>query len=586
MSRTENAEFESGFLSDLRHVLLNNDKLVTFINSFSFGEISSARYYPTRKVVFNKDGNSIFDTSVAATTEIRICPFSPKNIGLETGTIDKMHQKMYGNYWKDYTTAKKLGINVSPKAKIKGYLLAFSDVKLAAAADYAIFNKFNEIYYLGEKNILLGVASVDGFLYLRYQAIIKLMQNNDSATIRKTLKNLLTCFYNTKRKYEEINIRQFREELAELVQDGVFSRVVNADEYSGNYYNRYGTPNSQKEFLDTVKAYIKDNISQALNDTCFGINDAYSYSRAISEIMSSRSNQDKTIFKEGFEKGMRIGMKLELLGWHPVNPNFADDTSASVNIWWKKDVTIIPNTFISGAERYEIPVSHRKSKITELFINQNGKMRCTGEHPNVNGTNVCMGDLKIELSDKVSNIQDQLQRAEELLDIINFDSAYHREQKDKLLAVSTKIKALRTATYEDEDAVKKYKVREVKFDDSDDSDEEVVIETPNARTQTIVRNGEPVASLVENILEIGGIPVNRYSPDENRLLDSEDVSEQTVEYIISDDVDVLEDIRNVTADGTRRPAIFVTGAGNIVNPHPVVNNVDVRELVLGDSNLI
>jgi len=194
----------------------------------------------------------------------------------------------------------------------------------------------------------------------------------------------LICFKQQVDKFSEINIKQFKDEIAEVCETNVFTKIVNDERSSGRYYRSYGETETPAQFISTVKAFIKESIKNATSGTIFGINNAYSYGQIINNILASKRDAEQEVFYKGFQKGMKIGLKIEMLGWRPSNVNFPDETSASM--WWEKDVTIIPDSFMWQRERYTIPEKNRCFKVDKMYVSQDGVLRCHGNHPNVQGS--------------------------------------------------------------------------------------------------------------------------------------------------------------------------------------------------------
>ena len=591
----------------LRKVLTENPELTNLLPSFGCGRIASnGTYYPTHKIKFRTDpANDAFTYDSNSEPTIRICDLSPKHItnksiyrsSNSSDDVSKYyHRNMYNSNWTGQYNAKRLGINVDRSIKVKGYVLNFNDMRTAIKESFSnyrydsIIDCLWEIYYIGERNCVLGISANTGILYIRKQTLSKMLLSNNDEAIQRGLKNLLKCFNFTLQKYESLNIRNYVEDMTQLIENDVINKVVNTNEFSRRYYDNAG-PNavSQKKFMEDIKHHIDESIKTSLRGSIFGVNEKYSYSDILSNIINKHKTIEKSIFDDGFAKGMRIGMKLEMIGWVPVNINFPDNSN-STDVWWANDVNIVPSTFIFREERYEIPEDKRKAKITKLFINQNGIMRCQGEHPNVSGSKVCMGDLTIDYSKSVSEIQDALDRAKSLLDIINYDSAYSSRDRDELLKCSTKVRSLSTRDIENGIPKKtELKIKEVNFSDNDD--EEEVEETATAVDDSetvIVHNEEVIASLIDDIEPDDPNRQGARQQVPNHVEDDENEEQIQVQtHVISNNVDTIEQIRVVEETGERRPVVFYTTSGDaVIIQAPSEHAVDSHELVLGDINLL
>jgi len=372
----------------------------------------------------------------------------------------------------------------------------------------------------------------------------------------------------------ELNIREYKEEAAEILQQNVLNKIVNDKHYGRNYHSRSET--DPDIFMTEVKKYIKDKLTSNLKGTIFGIKDSYSYGRILNDILTTRRNKEKEIFKQGFSKGMQIGLKFEMIGWRPSSPNFADEYEKH-SMWWEKEVDITPDMFIHSGKRYLIPEKNRKFHIKKLYVNQNGKMKCDGNHPNVSGSSVCMGDLSIKFNEDISDIQEVLYKVETLLDLINYDSAYHYEDMDKLLKVSTPVDMLNNVF----DAPSKKaisKIRELGSND-DDGDEEEIEETNDENMVFVDESGQVIAeqfTLPVSDDDISNINNHNSFREVIETIDNE--SERGLPTYIVNEADIAQDINYVDQNGERRPTMFVMGNGT--EPHRG------ELLTLGDSNLV
>jgi len=211
-----------------------------------------------------------------------------------------------------------------------------------------------------------------------------------------------------------------------------------------------------------------------------------------------------------------------------------------------------------------------------------------------------MGDLRINFSDELSDIQEVLKRAEELLDMINYDSAYHNDKRQHLLDVSVKNELLNDASkFKEEKKARSTSIRVLgKLSDaSDDDDEEEIVEVkkPTVTVKTIKDKKQVIAQITNfpvpkvTAIEERDAAYRRYgnsygAPDTD---ESEGVvSTQTnVPVYITNDVVTLSEITHVNSDGERRPVVFVAGPSTDVSaPQPIIR--DTEELSLGDANIL
>jgi len=586
----------------LREIFLENDKLSIFMNGLTIGKITNqGQYYPNYSIRFPKDESksNIEGISYTANEEfsaIRICDLSPKELNYRSifgedtdgyrrtssiGENQFFYCNLFNNHWRQQMPSKKIGINVNKKAKIKGYILNFSDIRklMAGLIQYdSVIDCIYEYYYVGDKNSLLAMSSINGILYIRAQALQKLLDENDKETIKKTLNNLFVCFHTMFEKFSDLNIAEFKKEFSEDIQSSLLNKIM-----VSNYYSRRFSSNINDKdpeiYISELKQYIKSQLDNFFSNGIFGIKDKYSYANIISRIITNRKEREKVIYREAYSKGMQTGLKMEMLGWKPCEINFPDDHK--ISLWWAKEVTIIPNTFMYQNVRYTIPEKERKWKIDTLYINQLGEMRCHGNHPNVSSSKVCMGDLQIDFTKDLSNIQEMLTRAVTLLDMINYDSAYDHSAQDHLVQVSTVCNVL---DIKNSTKIKMGGVRELGSNFAgDEDDEEEIIDTAKStvKKDTIqIKNSkkEVIAELIKHkpLDERSARSTDRLSAVTNDL---EELTNQTPVYYVQD-ASVLQDITVVSNNGERRPMVFISG--------PVENqSISQHEtLMLGDENIL
>ena len=599
----------------LKEIFLESDNLSVFMNSVSFGRVTSnGQFIRSGKLKFVNLGpdaeagrtyETVYEDSFGCT--IRIADFSPRDLNqrsIFTSTSEENRsyfKNIFNTYWKANT--EKIGINICRNVAIKGYMLNFVDVKEMIHKEWNLVREnstncrrygyntdesiVNEFYFVGPKNCLLAISSINSLLYIRTQTLNKLIESNDISVVKRCLKNLLTCFYQVHKNFSELNLKTFKDEVAEFAEESALNRMVNTDYFDRRYYRTFGEKEmNPKEFLERLHSFVKDTIENTVSGSVFGIKDMYSYSNLINKVMEMKKEFIKGIFTRGFTEGMRIGLRIEMIGWRPCEMQFAEIVGA--NKWWEKEVNLVPDSFIYRNEKYSIPEKHRKFKINKLYINQTGKLMCDGNHPNVSGHNVCMGDLKIDLSDKLSSIEDSLKAAEQLLDMINFDSAYHNEDRDKLLEVSTKCDIMSEKTVQH----KKDGIRELgtNFDDSDSEDEEEIIDEKKEKKKSVItkvkdNNGKVIAEIVKDSLTADQvIRIHNTNNDDTRKniksLETSFVSNNLPPVYVTQDVSVAQDISYVQQNGERRPVIFISGQGN----NAQISTTET-ELSLGDADI-
>ena len=205
-------------------------------------------------------------------------------------------------------------------------------------------------------------------------------------------------------------------------------------------------------------------------------------------------------------------------------------------------------------------------------------MKCDGKHPNVAGNRVCMGDLRISFSEELSQLQENLNRVETLLDMINYDSSYDSSKRDELLAHSVLDEVYKSKTKKAPSSG----IREVSFNEDDDVEEieekplqnQEELKTNNTRT-LILDDGSKV-SVLENILD----------NEIERGIRNHISGNTVLSNILSESVPVESDIDTYEIeDRTSEIVSFVDEQGNLIamNNNRIVINTDLH---LGDANII
>jgi len=597
----------------LHSLFEENPQLEDLKSNITFDKVSTnGSINPIGKLTFRDTDNPDAQTAIMYNREygysaIRFSKFSPRDITNRTlyahnrESVGNFWSNIYNQYWEERNTARRFGVNILKKIAIKGYILNFNDVRklidenLTSRRYDTILDNINEFYYFSDRNCLLGIATTNGSLLIRMQAMKKILDQNDDTVVKKCLKNLFVCFNKVLIKFMELNVREVHTEVAECVQQSVLNKLINGTgQYNRRFY-RYTDGAEDREGLQrNIENYIKDCLTKAFEGSVFGANDTYSYASVLNKIIKARRGSEKDVFKQGFSKGMRIGLKFEMMGWEPANPNWADSTDQA-SMWWEKEVNLKPSSFVKGGKRYLIPESERTFSVKKLYINQDGRMRADANHPNVTGSNVCMGDLQVDFSDESFDLQEMLVRVEELLDMINYDSAYRSENLEHLMEVSE----IQDSLFSENESSIKDKVRKASsireldgsFDDDEDEDEEEISEEEAIRiTHVSDNNGHHIADITNYNAVAPVRNADDEDDDEDDYYDENPERSQQIEilerqpvidnatYEINESI-VVNDISTVHENGTRRPLVFNMGVGTQVS-------APVGGFALGDDNLI
>lgn len=541
---------ESGISSAVSHQYPNYQSLIYFSN-FQLRDISD------RTIFFNRDSTNFWS-------------------------------QIYNPNWNQKLGSRRYGINVLKKLSVKGYLFNFNDVKklideCIESRSSGLLDCINEFYYASNRNILVALTTPTGHLIFRLQAVKKILECNDDITVKKCFLNIFTCYLKVLKMFTEMNIRTIQENVSGILEQGVWNELVNGDNLSRRFRNVFS--DEPEEAIDRLKrnisVYINSALENAFRNRIFGVSDQYSYARILNQIVEDNAYKEKQKFRDGFKKGVRFGLKFEMLGWEPCNPNFSDD-NRDVNIWWKKDVDIYPSSFIHKGERYLIPEKYRnKFHISELYINQDGRMRAIGNHPNVSGSSVCMGDLTIDFTNDSIDLNDYLVQAEELLDMINYDSAYRNEYLTELLEVSEKQDSL-FSSYDDKSIFRTSSIRELHFgdnnNDEDEEEEEEILSEEHENLQFSIRNNN--GEVIENAI----LQVNNNEEESFHIYYDSIVIGNTLNHVnISiEENQQHEDVYQLDESIVLNDISTVDQEGNITR---IINPIH-ESFSLGDSNLM
>ena len=581
----------------LKEILLENDNLSIYWEDISVGYIKNPRgYIETYQLKFlNREGISSYPPP-ASPTSIRISNFRLNDISTRSFTdaiVSPIYsgsdyygdanmsflRNIYNQHYRKQTTLKRTGINIYRNIKLKGYKINFKDVKKLILSDKLgktsnrIHDVIQEFYYIGDKNILIGFVTVDSICYIRQEVLLALRQTESRETIKEILRSLLNCFSVVDAKFTNHNIRTIEDQITNQVSTAIENQLFN-----GKFLSYYGIGSidefSPDRLTEIIENKTRNIIKKIIKPTIFGVNDSYSYSKILDDILRSSDKREKKVFNDGFVSGMKIGLKLEMLGWRITKEVFAN--SKSFDMWWEKDVEITPEFFYYGNERYKIPQSDRCFTITKLYINQLGKMRCKGDHPNVQQGVVCMGDLIINFAEKESVLSENLSRAETLLDIINYDSAYHKDKLQQYLKVSEKTTLYSNDPVSSTKKSKSTSIRTVSFDDCEDEDEPE--ESPKEPNK-------------DGILKINiSDDISLYRVGEEVVNEPTDYDEQ-VQTVFNNNIatyitPMLDDsqLRSVNEEGVNSPLLYIAATTETL---PVIyqqNNNE--EIYLGDNNVL
>ncbi len=327
---------------------------------------------------------------------------------------------------------KSINFNINSDLKIKGYMY-----NLKNCMTYTAGNRYSSIiryFYVGDRNIFIGAFTKHGQLYIRTSVIDKLLNNpeNNYEDVKKCLLTLFMANTELFKAFEDLNITKINQHITRELDGRYRQRFI--EKITRKY------PDATEDDIDWIlsghKNLVFKECEYVLKNTIFGATDQYSYSKLMNDLSSSHTRDLQRSAGDAFREGMKFGQIMQIYGWENYPDGFISDPR---EVWWFKDVNIIPEIFIYNDEYYEIPNQLRRFHIDRLYISSHGHLRCEGDHPNTKDGIVCIGnDLKI-LFNNIKDIEEKLKRVDILLEVINFDSAYGTVGKFELIESSKKI---------------------------------------------------------------------------------------------------------------------------------------------------
>jgi len=272
---------------------------------------------------------------------------------------------------------------------------------------------FKHIVYIGPNNVLLAIISIDGEMLVRWQTVKSILKTHGREKTKEILEKLLHTFDEENDYFLKINSKEYIEHVAAdilLHDDGreKFDNTVKAltdcSVISSRFVNFFSAYNGQ--LLESVRTQVHKKILHTMN-ICF---------------------EKLNIFAK--------------LGWQPVmESNNINVTLNENQVWWFKDVNIVPDRYIRDDICWEIHPRKRSVHIIRLYINSRGVMVAEGDgdpHPNCSN-DVCLGDLSIRMAGTPDEFEEDIKAAEKLLTLINFDSAYSSELLSPMSRNATKL---------------------------------------------------------------------------------------------------------------------------------------------------
>jgi len=405
-------------LSELLDILADNSKVGHLINNVSVtSKIDMKAYQFNRSVrlqaLFSTDPdtivNNIFDR-VRYPKELDVHPINICNFDMSF--ISDISGKVNYNKFRMCSVQQ----NVDHKVRVPNYFLNENSFRMCLGkTDGQIL----EIISIGKHNTLFAVITKNKKLYIRWPVLKSIMD-------KYALSRSKSIMINTLLRYN-----MYLKALATI------------DPLSGDFMNTaFLNGIIESSVIDNIKN-VKDIIDEKIESfknsffKCSFGRDLEMYSKIIDNFSKNVDNALQKKLKNAFRDGMQLSSKLSLLGWRP---SITKQSSSRGEIWFEKDVNIIPSILVWESVHYKIEPKDCPYKITKLFLNTLGVMHASGKHPNVSGGGVCMGDLKkIDFNLPENELKDAIERGARLLELINYDSPFDSSKRDILLEKATKL---------------------------------------------------------------------------------------------------------------------------------------------------
>lgn len=455
-------EVETRMFDCINELILNDNDLIYLKNCLDSGRISNCSYVST-------DGNQICESGGENERHLTVSSCWIRFINITNRffqDFDKLVRCEYTNpsyasesycsYLNGLVIEQPLinkFINVNYDISVVGYHLNILDIikRFPVKNNYPRHTEeinsniihLNTLIYkimtVGDKNYVAAIIDKHGVMYISKNLLIKLYETysnkNEIIEFQRTVKNILMIF-------SEINTTVMKTSIDVLKHDleyPIYNNIIRNIKLKGistyvdqRVVNIFKTIDKSEIVLQKIKSKISSEIDNYLKNTCWGKNYYYSYKRIINDLLANQEDVKKIAAKKAFVDGLRIGNKFEMYGWSITDDAVGDGSSSSV--YWEKVVNIAPDRWVHDGKYYRVKDKFKNDipfHIEKIYLSSNGQLYARGNHPNVSGGRVCMGDLagKIEVSD-IENLGKNLKDLESLLYLINYDSSYNQNNRD------------------------------------------------------------------------------------------------------------------------------------------------------------
>lgn len=298
-------------------------------------------------------------------------------------------------------------INIDNHArKIKKYFICYDSILPILYSK--LKNYVYECITIGKNNIILAVINCDMQLIIKWNVLMNIIEEYSYKQAKKYIKDILIEYNNSITNRVRNNLNDYR-----FITNEVINNINNlSDEISYKQIKK----------LIEDKCTIRNTRIKKIQDKHFKI-----YKDILNDVKQKQIVKINNALKDGYNKGIEIGNILSDLGWTVANK--------CNSIMFKKDINLVPTMFCYDGLMYKIKKKTNPFVINTLYYLPNsGNFQADGKHPNISGNGVCLGDLGNVLynNDEKEEFINKIKQAEELLTIINYDSAFSMNYCDIL----------------------------------------------------------------------------------------------------------------------------------------------------------
>lgn len=287
---------------------------------------------------------------------------------------------------------------------------------------------FHDILFIGRKNAFLGIMFYNGSTIFYRPSLLKLL-NFSKEKFTETLKLIAAKGTQVCDNLYLSCVKGPTEFMTDTV-GSVILKKYNSDIVSA--VKRSKSPEDYETKVNTILSKVRSEaysvVAPLFNGCIFGASNMYSYAQLMKKMQKTYQDRMQEASLRAYEEG---AIKSSVYAAHGFKPSIVNG-----RLFWKKPLALVPVSCVLKGRLYKMPEKNMRGKplsqvyyISQLIVNPDGTLNAIGQHPNVgSGGRVCMGDMADEAyrvatmgADELDNF---LSRAEKLLDVINYDSAY------------------------------------------------------------------------------------------------------------------------------------------------------------------